>query len=167
MNGNEASMTGGGPMDITYEHRFGLPRNVVWRFIKNEKVLRNSIPGCKSFVETSKGVYEAELDVNIGPVQDVFLLKIRLFEKNPSTYQLRVEGKGNVGDIVGKADLVISEVQGGSKITCRADAEVTGALALAGKRVLDSGANKGLDTFFQKMEKQIKRSIYEMRRNTR
>lgn len=154
-------------MNITYEHRFGLPRNVVWKYIKNEKVLRNSIPGCKSFVETSKGVYQAELDVNIGPIQDAFSLKIRLLEKNPSTYQLRVEGKGNVGEIVGRADLVISEVRGGSKIICSADADVTGALALAGKSVLDSGANKGLDTFFEKLEKQIKRSIYEMRRNTR
>ncbi|MDQ1146164.1 carbon monoxide dehydrogenase subunit G [Bacillus sp. SORGH_AS 510] len=154
-------------MNITYEHRFGLPRNVVWKYIKNEKVLRNSIPGCKSFVETSKGVYQAELDVNIGPIQDVFSLKIRFFEKNQSTYQLRVEGKGNVGEVVGKADLLISEVQGGSKITCRADADVTGALALAGKSVLDSGASKGLDTFFEKLEKQIKRTIYEMRRNTR
>jgi len=152
-------------MNITYEYRFGLPRNVVWKLIKNEKVLRNALPGCKSFAETSKGVYRAELDVNIGPLQDVMILDIWLHENMPSTYQLKVNGKGNVGEIVGKADLVISDVDGGSKITCKADAEVTGALALAGKRILDSGANKGLDTFFQKVEKQIKRSIYEMRRS--
>lgn len=152
-------------MNITYDYRFGLPRNIVRKYIKNEKVLRNALPGCKSFVEVSKGVYHAELDVKIGPVQDVFSLEIRLLENQQSTYQLHVKGKGNVGDIVGKADLVISDVQGGSKVTCKADAEVTGAIALAGKRVLDSGANKGLDTFFQKLEKEIKRCIYEMRRN--
>lgn len=152
-------------MNITYDYRFGLPRNIVRKYIKNEKVLRNALPGCKSFVEVSKGVYHAEVDVKIGPIQDVFSLEIRLLENQQSTYQLHVKGKGNVGDIVGKADLVISDVQGGSKITCKADAEVTGAIALAGKRVLDSGANKGLDTFFQKLEKEIKRCIYEMRRN--
>lgn len=152
-------------MNITYDYRFGLPRNIVRKYIKNEKVLRNALPGCKSFVEVSKGVYHAEVDVKIGPIQDVFSLEIRLLENQQSTYQLHVKGKGNVGDIMGKADLVISDVQGGSKITCKADAEVTGAIALAGKRVLDSGANKGLDTFFQKLEKEIKRCIYEMRRN--
>lgn len=154
-------------MNITYEYRFGLPRNIVWKLIKDEKVLRNALPGCKSFAETSKGVYLAELDVNIGPLQDVMKLEIRLHENMPSTYQLRVNGKGTVGEIVGKADLVITDDDGGSKITCKADAEVTGALALAGKRILDTGATKGLDSFFQNVEKQIKRSIYEMRRNGR
>ncbi|WP_413300061.1 SRPBCC domain-containing protein [Bacillus sp. 1P10SD] len=154
-------------MNITYEYRFGLPRNIVWKLIKNEKVLQNALPGCKSFVETSKGVYHAELNVNIGPLQDVMMIEIRLHEKSPSTYQLRVNGKGNVGEIVGNADLVIRDVDGGSKITCKANAEVTGALALAGKRILDSGATKGLDSFFQQVEKQIKRSIYEMRKSGR
>jgi uncharacterized protein len=155
-------------LKVEYGYTFGLPRNMVWKYIKDEKVLRNSIPGCKSFRETSKGVYHAELDVKLGPLQDIFTLEIRLDEnKSASSLRLQVRGKGNVGEIAGKADLYLKDQQGAAKLNCKAEAEVTGALALAGQRVLEGGANKNLDTFFQKVEKEIKRSLYYLKKKGR
>lgn len=155
-------------MKIEYEYTFGLPRNIVWKYIKDEKVLRNSIPGCKSFIETSKGVYQAELEIKMGPIQDLFILEIRLEEKkSASLYRLHVKGTGNIGEIAGKADLYIKDFEGTANLHCKAEAQVTGAIALAGQRFLDSGANKNMETFFQKVEKEIKRTLYYLKRRSR
>ncbi|MFL6560386.1 MAG: CoxG family protein, partial [Bacillus sp. (in: firmicutes)] len=80
-------------MKLEYEYTFGLPRNIVWKYIKDETVLRNALPGCKSFSEISKGVYRAALEINMGPIQDHFTLEIRLDEKKSSSLiQLQVKG---------------------------------------------------------------------------
>ncbi|WP_066062146.1 SRPBCC domain-containing protein [Neobacillus soli] len=152
-------------MKIEYEYRFGLPRNIVWRYLKDENVLGNSLLGCKSFVESSTGVYQAELDINIGPIQDSFTLEIRREqEKPPLFYQLHVKGNGNLGEIDAKADLFIKEFQESAILISRIDTQVTGALALAGQRVLDAAAKKGLEACFQKMEMEIKRDLYKLKR---
>ncbi|MBT2728341.1 hypothetical protein J7E63_15520 [Bacillus sp. ISL-75] len=41
-------------MKLEYEYTFGLPRNIVWKYIKDEKVLQSSLPGCKSFSEVTE-----------------------------------------------------------------------------------------------------------------
>ncbi len=159
---------GGVTLKIDHEYTFGLPRNIVWKYIKDEKVLRNAIPGCKSFIETSKGVYQAELEIKMGPIQDLFTLEIRLEEKKSSSlYRLHVKGTGNIGEIAGKADLYIKDFERAAKLNCQAEAEVTGAIALAGQRFLESGANKNMETFFQKVEKEIKRTLYYLKRRSR
>ncbi|PEQ83344.1 carbon monoxide dehydrogenase [Bacillus sp. AFS006103] len=152
-------------MKIEYDYTFGLPMNVVWKYIKDENVLRNSLPGCKSFMETSKDVYQAQLEVNMGPIQDLFSVKIRLNEmQSSSLIHLQVKGAGNIGEIVGNADLFIKDIKGTTKLNCTAEAQVTGALALAGQRVIEGGANKGMESFFQTLEKEIKRKLYMQRR---
>jgi uncharacterized protein len=155
-------------LKIEYDYTFGLPRNIVWKYIKDEKVLRNAIPGCKSIIETSKGVYQAELEINMGPIQDIFNLEIRLEEKkSASLYRLNVKGTGNIGEVQGKVDLFIKDFEGTAKLYCKAEAQVTGALALAGQRFLESGANKSMETFFEKVENEMKRTIYYLKRRSR
>ncbi|OLS40408.1 SRPBCC domain-containing protein [Bacillus sp. MRMR6] len=155
-------------MKIKYEYTFGLPRRIVWKFIKDQNVLRNSISGCKSFVESSSGVYKAEVEISMGPIKDHFIIDIcRQKELAPSFYRLHVKGKGNLGEIEAYADLNFYEAQGGTKLSIVADAEVTGALSVAAKRMLDGGANKGLERFFQKLEREIKVTLYKLKREGR
>lgn len=159
---------GGESLKIEYEYTFGLPRNLVWKYLMDEKVLRNALPGCKSFVERSKGVYEADLDINIGPLQDAITLEIRLNDqKPPSSFRMNVKGKGNVGEVVGTANIRLQERGSDSLVTCKAEAKVSGALAVAGQRLLESGATKGLNSFFQTVEKEIKRTIYQVKKGGR
>ncbi|WP_378540877.1 CoxG family protein [Neobacillus cucumis] len=160
--------TGGETVEIEYEYRFGLPRNLVWKFIKNEKILQNALPGCRSFTELSKGVYKAEVEIHIGPMQDIFTMDIRLDEeKEPTILRLFINGNGSMGQLNGNAILKLKESQGSTLLTCKANGQITGALSLAGKRMLDSGVNKGLESFFKTIEKEIKRHIYELKRRNR
>ncbi|MFF2448019.1 CoxG family protein [Neobacillus sp. NPDC058068] len=155
-------------MKIEYGYTFGLPKGIVWRELKDENILRNSLPGCKSFIEKAKGFYQAELEINIGPIEDVFIFEIwRNIEKSPSYYRLIVKGKGNLGEIDTTIDILMEESQGTTKLTFSADAQVMGALSLAGERILAAGAKKSLESFFLKMEKEIKRRLYQLKRGSR
>ena len=159
---------GGETVEIEYQYHFGIPRTMVWKYIKNEKVLKNSLPSCKSFAETSAGVYMGEIQINMGPIQDLFKLEIRLDEEQvPSLLRLKLKGNGSLGQMNGTAILKFTEVQGGTQLTCKAKGELSGALGLAGKRLLDSGPTKGLEPFFQQLEKEIKQKIYEIKRRSK
>ncbi|MGG1677014.1 CoxG family protein [Neobacillus sp. NRS-1170] len=155
-------------MKIKYDHSFELPRSIVWKYIKDENVLRNSLPGCSFFEERSTGNYLAEIGIHIGPIKDVFKLEIYTIEENSaSSYRLHVKGKGNLGEINGNGALHIKEKQGGTHLSFLADAEITGALAFASKRILDGTTDTSLANFFQKMEKEIKKRIYLVKKRSR
>jgi uncharacterized protein len=159
---------GGNYLKFQYDYTFGLPRNIVWMYIKNEKILADSLTGCRSFVESSPGVYQAEIDINFGPIRDVLSIVIkRVQEKSPTFYRLYVKGKGKLGEIEAEADLNFSQVQEGTKLLILADTQVSGALSGAAKRVLEGGMNQGLERFFQKLERQIKMTLYKMKKRGR
>ncbi len=73
-------------MKIEYEYTFGLPRGIVWKMIKDTSILKNSIPGCKSFVESKNGLYQAEIDINFGPIKDVFILDVWLVQEKSQRF---------------------------------------------------------------------------------
>ena len=152
-------------MKIEYQHVFGLPRKIVWKYIKDEKVLGNAIPNCKSLIQSSKGLFEAQIDVQWGPIKDVFALEVTVEkEKVPSFYQVLLKGKGNLGEFNGRAEIFLNDHQGGTKVQIIADADVTGALTGAAKVLVNGGANKGIEKFLLNLELEIKRNLYLIRK---
>jgi uncharacterized protein len=154
------SIQGGDKLRIEYSYTFDLPRNIVWRYIQDDRVLRSSLPGCQSFKETPKGIYVAELGLNTGPVKGLFSAEVQQVDQIPPTYyRLLVKGKGKPGEIDAVADMILEEaeeVEGGSKITCVAEIEVTGVLASVGQRVMGGVAKVILGQFFKSAEKEMK-----------
>ncbi|MEH7121097.1 SRPBCC domain-containing protein [Neobacillus vireti] len=155
-------------MEIEYQYRFGLPKTIVTKYIHNEEVLRNSLPGCKSFTKSSTGIYTGEMEINLGLLQDLFTLDVEIVDdKTPSLIKLKINGNGDLGQINGNAILMFKENQGLTQLTCKAAGKVSGTLGLAGKKLLDSGAAKGLENFFQQLEKEMKRKVYQTKRRKR
>lgn len=157
--------SGGVQMKIEYDYTFDLPRTIVWKYIKTEKVLRNSIPNCKSFKEHSTGIYIAEMEVKLGPLQDTFAIEVqRQKEKSPSYYRLLVKGKGKLGEVEGVADLFFHPIDGGTKVKFTGDAQFSGALAVVGQRAITGSVDYSFGQFFKTVEKEIKRSLYHKQR---
>ncbi|NEX79822.1 carbon monoxide dehydrogenase [Bacillus thermocopriae] len=152
-------------MKMDYHHTIHLPRKLVWKWIKDEKVLQNAINGCKIFTKTSEDVYYCEWDLQFGPIKDVFRLEIEIIqEKMPSFYRLQVNGKGNLGDIQAVIDVFLRDQQGTTKIHLQADPVLTGTLAIVGQRVVNGGADKAITNFVERLEKEIKKAIFQARR---
>ncbi|MFJ5760427.1 CoxG family protein [Neobacillus sp. NPDC093182] len=152
-------------MKIEYQHTFGLPRKVVWKYIKDEKVLGSAIPSCRTFVQSTKGLYQAEIDVNIGPLKDVITLEVSLEkERVPSYLQLLLKGRGNLGEISGNGEIFFNDQQGSTQLNIQAEVKVSGTLSGAAERVISGGANKGIEKFFLSVEKEIKKNLYLLRK---
>jgi carbon monoxide dehydrogenase subunit G len=151
-----------------YHYTFTLPRKWVWKWIKDETVLRNSITGCRSFNETSNGIYRGLIDIHFGPINDVFSLKVqRIQEKKPSFYRFLVKGKGNLGEIEGKMDLFFYEKDGDTDLTIKADAKFSGNLAITSELIEEGLRNISVERFFKKFEKEMKKAILFSRRKGR
>jgi uncharacterized protein len=152
-------------LKIEYQHTFGLPRKIVWKYIKDEKVLGNAIPSCRKFVKSTTGLYRAEVDINIGPLKDVFAIEVNLDKEQASSYyHLLLQGKGKLGDISGDVHLFFNDQQGSTQLTIQAELKVTGTLSGAAERVLNGGANQGIERFFLNLEREIKKNLYLLRK---
>lgn len=146
-------------MRIEVQYTFSAPREVVWKFLQNDEVLRSSLPGCQKLEKVSEGVYSAELGLNIGPVKGMFTGEVKLSElREPESYRLTMSGKGKPGEVRGDAQIELKEVEGGTVLICTAETQVTGVLASVGQRVMGSVAKLILGQFFKAVEKEIRRS---------
>jgi carbon monoxide dehydrogenase subunit G len=147
-------------LKIEYIYSFDLPRDVVWRYIQDQQVLRSALPGCQSFEEISPGTYLAEMGLNVGPIKGLFTTEVQQTDqKPPSSYRLIIKGKGKPGEVEATADMFIEEVRDVSQVTCVADVEVTGILASVGQRVMGGVAKIILGQFFKAVEKEMKKEI--------
>lgn len=116
-------------------------------------------------MQSSPGLYQAEIDINIGPLKDVFTLEVKLEKEQVlSYYHLLLQGKGNLGEISGNAHLFFKDQQGSTQLTIQSEVKITGALSGAAERVLKGGSNKGIEKFFLSLEKEIKKEIYLLRK---
>jgi carbon monoxide dehydrogenase subunit G len=144
-------------LKIEYEYTFDMRREVVWRLIQEKEVLQRAIPGCQSFEQVEEGVFRAEMDLSVGPVKGLFTGEVQQADQQePSYYRLLVRGKGKAGEIDAIAEMNLDEVEGGVKLTCMAEVQVTGVLASVGQRVMGGVARLVLGQFFKTADKEMK-----------
>lgn len=152
-------------MQIEYRYTFDLPRSTVWEYIQDEEVLRNSLPGCKVFLEGENGIYHAEMGLSVGPVKGLFTSEVKqVNQQPPSFYRLLVKGRGKPGEIDAIANMSIEEDGNASTVTCSAEVQVTGILASVGQRVMGGVAKVILGQFFKAAEKEMKKQLKTIER---
>ena len=144
-------------MDMSGEYVIPTDRQTVWEALNNPDVLREYIPGCESLEMTSENEMAATVTTKIGPVKATFKGEVRLENINPPQgYSIVGEGKGGIaGFAKGGADVHLEEVEGGTKLTYEAKAQVGGKLAQLGSRLIDSTSKKLADQFFSSFSKKV------------
>lgn len=144
-------------MDMSGEYVIPTDRQTVWEALNNPDVLRECIPGCESLEMTSENEMAATVTTKIGPVKATFKGEVRLENINPPEgYSIVGEGKGGIaGFAKGGADVHLEEVEGGTKLSYEAKAQVGGKLAQLGSRLIDSTSKKLADQFFSNFSKKV------------
>lgn len=144
-------------MDMSGEYVIPTDRQTVWEALNNPDVLRECIPGCESLEMRSENEMAATVTTKIGPVKATFKGEVRLENINPPQgYSIVGEGKGGIaGFAKGGADVHLEEVEGGTKLTYEAKAQVGGKLAQLGSRLIDSTSKKLADQFFSSFSKKV------------
>lgn len=141
-------------MQLSGEHRFTAPRERVYEFLLDPDTLRSCLPGCEQLDETGEDAYSATMKIGIGMIKGTFTGNVQISERNePSSYRMRVEGKGPQGQVAGDGVLELFEGEdGGTIVKWAGDATVRGTLARIGSRVIQPAASTIVGQFFKCLE---------------
>lgn len=132
------------------------PRRRVWAALLDPAHLTRAMPGCESLEAVGEGEYRATMKVGVAAVKGTFEGKVRLSDLEPPTrYRMAVEGSGGPGFVRGEAAMDLAEVEGGTRVTYRADVQVGGLLAGVGQRMLGGVSKMLVDQFFSRMTEQL------------
>jgi uncharacterized protein len=127
---------------------------VVWDAILNPDVLKECIPGCESLTGSVADGYEAVVKQKVGPVSATFTGLVQLSDiVEGRSLKISGEGKGGVaGFAKGGANVSFEPMEGGTRLTYEAEANVGGKIAQLGSRIIDSFAKKLADEFFTRFQ---------------
>ena len=136
-------------MKFTGSYKLNVKKEIVWQALNNPDILRQCIPGCKSFKKESNTVFKTTATNQIGPMNATFSGTITLsnIQENQS-YTLSGEGQSSVGFANGSADVKLKEENGSTTLSYEVDVNVGGKVAQLGSRLIDGVAKKMSDYFF-------------------
>jgi len=127
------------------------PRARVWELLNDPEVLKSCIPGCTELTGTPETGFEATVVQKVGPVKATFKGAVTLQNVVAGeSYTISGEGKGGVaGFAKGAADVWLTDVEGGTELAYKVDAQVGGKLAQLGNRIIGGFAKGMADKFFE------------------
>ena len=126
----------------------------VWDAILNPEVLKECIPGCQSLTGSVAEGSAAVVKQKVGPVSATFTGLVQLSDIiEGKSLKISGEGKGGVaGFAKGGANVSFVPIDGGTRLTYEAEANVGGKIAQLGSRIIDSFAKKLADEFFTRFQ---------------
>lgn len=141
-------------MQLTDHRDIKAGPEAVWAAILDPEVLRACIPGCESLTGSVADGYEAVVKQRVGPVSATFTGLVQLSDIVPGkSLKISGEGKGGVaGFAKGGANVSFEPMEGGTRLTYEAEANVGGKIAQLGSRIIDSFAKKLADEFFTRFQ---------------
>jgi carbon monoxide dehydrogenase subunit G len=127
------------------------PRARVWELLNDPEVLKACIPGCTELTGSPEEGFEAVVVQKVGPVKATFKGAVSLSNVVPGeSYTIAGEGKGGVaGFAKGAADVALRDVEEGTELSYKVDAQVGGKLAQLGNRIIGGFAKNMADKFFE------------------
>ena len=142
-------------MDMTGEERIAAKRYIVWHALNNAKVLSKCIPNCESLEKKSPTEMLATVKFKVGPIPATFKGDVKLTNlKAPESYTIVVDGHGGLaGSAKGTCEVTLVADGEETILTYKVGAEMGGALAKLGSKMVESSAKKVATSFFKKFSK--------------
>ena len=127
-------------MILEGEFIFKGSREKVWELLQDQEVLAKALPGTKKFEKIEEDQFESEMEIRVGPLNDIFFGKMQLTDKIiPESYNMLFEGKGKTGFAKGSANVeLVHREDGSTLLKYKAELQVGGRRAGVGQRMLDS-----------------------------
>lgn len=148
-------------MEISGNHTFDAPQDLVYRVLTDPETLRRTLPGCQKFEEMGDGKYAITLSIGIAAVKGTYTGTVELLnEVPPTSYTLKMSAKGGVGFVDGQGDFSLAtheEDDTKTFLTYKGEAHVGGKVAGLGQRLVQAGANLVIGQFFRALDKEVKR----------
>jgi carbon monoxide dehydrogenase subunit G len=145
-------------VEISGEHRFFAPREVVWERLLDPDAIRASIPGCERFDVVAPDSYDVTMRVGIGALKGSYSGHVDV-SRRPEAYAFHIAavGSGQKGKLQGDAQFELRDGPGDDETVVRytGDLRAQGGVARAGLLVLDGASKLLIGQFFKAMERQV------------
>lgn len=136
-------------MRISGTYAFAAPVERVWDLLMDTAAIAGCMPGCRELRDLGGDRYQAELVVPIAAITGNYGGTIAIEDKDPPrSYRLVVQGSGRSGFVKGAATITLEPGGQGTTVTVEADADVGGAVARVGQRLLEGVARTMMNRFF-------------------
>jgi len=143
-------------MDLKASYVFDAPQARVWELLMDTRTIASCVPGCRELRDLGEDRYQAELVVSIAAITGNYGATIGIEEKNPPTsYRLVMQGTGRTGFVKGTASIALSPRDAQTVVDVMATADVGGAIARVGQRLLEGVARMMMDRFFHCLQSKL------------
>jgi len=143
-------------MIVDGAHRFDAPRDRVWAAFTDPAVLARATPGCERLDPIGPDEFEATLSVGVAAVKGTYQGRLAITDKRPPEgYTLWVEGSGRPGFVKGEGRLTLTEQDGSTLASIRAEAQVGGLIAAVGQRLIGAAGRMLMAQFFSALDAEI------------
>jgi uncharacterized protein len=136
-------------MQISGTYAFPAPVERVWELLMDTTAIAACLPGCRELRELGEDRYQAELVVAVAAITGNYGATVAIENKLPPwSYRLVVQGTGRSGFVKGRAEVSLRATPNGTDVNVDALAEVGGAVARVGQRLLEGVARTMMNRFF-------------------
>ena len=124
-------------------------RGAVWASLLSSEMLASCIPGCEGLQLLEDDSYEVSLTAGVGPIRATYTGRITLSDKiEPESFRMLFTGQGSAGSVRGEGSVTLVEAGDETEIRVVGDAQVTGAIARVGQRLMGSASKMLMNQFF-------------------
>lgn len=137
-------------------HEFAWPRERIWQLLLDPAVLARLLPGVEKLEATGPDQYALVVKLGVGAVRGSYTGKVQLTDQRPpESYRLVGEAKGGPGWAKGSALMTLVAEGAGTRIVAKGDAQIGGAIASVGQRMVEGVAKSMANEFFQSIEREL------------
>jgi hypothetical protein len=142
---------------VSGTHLLHAPRERVWEVLSDTGVLARSIPGCQRLERTGAEQFDARVFARVAAIDGVFEGRVTVSDRQaPASCTLRASGSGDPGTFEATAVVWLEDPgDGATRVIYDADAEVGGAIAGVGQRVLAGVAQRNAAVFLEAVDRYL------------
>ena len=143
-------------MELVSTYTFEAAQQAVWDLLMDTTAIASCVPGCQELRPIGEDRYQAELAVTVAAISGNFAATVAIEDKlPPNSYRLVIEGTGRIGFVKGAAQIELEPAGAGTIVKVAASADVGGAVARVGQRLLEGVGRRTMDRFFACMANKI------------
>jgi uncharacterized protein len=142
-------------MKLNGTHKFKANSTSVFNAILDPSVLQKSIPGCQSVEVLDANRLQLNVTTSLPGLKGPYAVVVNLLQRQqPHLIVLGVKRQGRGGSVDATANLNIADEADGALLTYDADADLSGAIAIAGT-VGKGIVNNTLSTIFTNLDQSL------------
>lgn len=144
-------------MKVEGKVKFDAPVQKVWDVLQDPESLRSAVPGVQSLEQVGDNEYEATLKLGVAAIKGTYSAKVKIYDQvEPKSYRLGISGEGGPGFVNVDGSLELEDHGSTTTVHYDFDAQVGGAVAAVGQRMLGGVAKLMMGQFFGAMQKLAK-----------